>query len=209
MASIKDLTAIATLCLALGSCANSRNTPHCIMSETSILKEGDIVMRRGTGVASRAVTVADGGSDFSHCGIVVYHRGKPMIVHAVPDEPDFEGDVDRVKMESAERFFSSLNSSKGCVLRCNSRKVAQASANIAKEIFHRGILFDHDYNDMDTTEMYCSELVVYAYKKAGKMIIDNERHDVNMPGLHFRHVIFPSDLLKSKELKRIADLPRD
>lgn len=25
-----------------------------------------------------------------------------MIVHAVPDEPDFEGDPDRVKMETPE-----------------------------------------------------------------------------------------------------------
>lgn len=207
MGNIKGLVTMAILCLAIYSCDKNRNSPHSILRETSILKEGDIVMRRGTGITSRVVTTADRGSDFSHCGIVVFHNGRTMIVHAVPDEPDFEGDVDRVKMESARNFFSSINASKGCVLRCNNSKAAQTSANVAKRMLNRKILFDHDYNDMDTTKMYCSELVVYAYKKAGIMIIGKERHNINMPGLHFSHVIFPSDILKSKDFKRIADFP--
>lgn len=207
MGNVKGLIIIATISLAMCSCNRTEDAPHCILREASILKEGDIVMRRGTGITSRVVTAADGGADFSHCGIVVCHNGRTMIVHAVPDEPDYEGDVDRVKMESARKFFSSINASKGCVLRCNDREVAQASANVAKGIFYRKTLFDHDYNDMDTTKMYCSELVVYAYKKAGKMIIGKGRHNINMPGLHFSHVIFPSDILKSKDLKRIADFP--
>lgn len=207
MGNIKVLITIAALCLAICSCNKTWDSSHCILQETNILKEGDIVMRRGTGVTSRVVTAADGGSDFSHCGIVVCHNGRTMIVHAVPDEPDFEGDVDRVKMESAIKFFSSINASKGCVLRYYDHKIAQASANVAKGMYYRKILFDHDYNDMDTTKMYCSELVVYAYKKAGRMIIGKERHNINMPGLHFSHVIFPSDILKSKDFKRIADFP--
>lgn len=207
MGRIKVLMTIAALCLAICSCNKGGESPHCILRDTSILKEGDIVMRRGTGVTSRIVITADGGSDFSHCGIVVSHNGRTMIVHAVPDEPDFKGDVDRVKMEGTEKFFSSINASKGCVLRCNDSEVARTSANVAKGMFYRRILFDHDYDEGDTTKMYCSELVVYAYKKAGRMIIDKKRHNINMPGLHFSHVIFPSDILKSKSLRRIADFP--
>ena len=81
----------------LTACSKKDEKAHCIMPAGTTLEEGDIVLRKGTGLTSRAVRIADGGSDFSHCGIIVDSCGRKMVVHAVPDEPDFEGDVDRVK----------------------------------------------------------------------------------------------------------------
>ena len=35
---------------------------------------------------------ADRGGSYSHVGMVVDSCGVMMVVHAVPDEPDYEGD---------------------------------------------------------------------------------------------------------------------
>ena len=44
---------------------------------------------------SQAVLLAEKDGAYSHTGIVVDSAGVLMIVHAVPGEPDFEGDEDR------------------------------------------------------------------------------------------------------------------
>lgn len=115
----------------LTACSKKDEKAHCIMPAGTTLEEGDIVLRKGTGLTSRAVRIADGGSDFSHCGIIVDSCDRKMVVHAVPDEPDFEGDVDRVKMERPEDFFSTIRASKGCVLRYQDKETAEKSASLA------------------------------------------------------------------------------
>ena len=188
----------------LTACSKKDEKAHCIMPAGTTLEEGDIVLRKGTGLTSRAVRIADGGSDFSHCGIIVDSCGRKMVVHAVPDEPDFEGDVDRVKMERPEDFFSTIRASKGCVLRSQDRETAEKSARLAYGIYKRGTLFDDDYNDSDTTKMYCSQLVAHVYQKCGIDITNGIRHDAILPGVKFSHVIYPSDFLRCRRLKRIV-----
>ena len=88
-----------------------------ILPDGCKLKAGDLVFRRGNGITSRAVLMADQRGGYSHVGIVVDSCGKMMVVHAVPDEPDYEGDIDRVKMETPEKFFLSVNAKIGEVKR--------------------------------------------------------------------------------------------
>ena len=196
--------AVLLLFMIAVSCRNSNRKAGCIMPEGTELKPGDIVLRKGTGLMSRAVTIADGGSDYSHCGIVVDSCGKMMVVHAVPDEPDFDGDVDRVKMESPESFFSSIKASKGCILRYTDNAVALKSAELAAELYRRGMLFDNEYDDSDTTKMYCSQLVAFVYGKSGIDITNGIRHDAALPGIRFSHVIYPSDFLRCSRLQKIG-----
>lgn len=196
------LVILAALTAAV-SC-HGGGSPHCILPDGCAADDGDIVLRRGTGLTSHAVAYADGGSDYSHCGIAVVRNGRVMVVHAVPDEPDFEGDVDRVKMEPIESFFSSLRASKGCILRCVDRRVAAGSARKALEIYRRGVLFDHDYDISDTTKMYCSELVELAYSTHGISPAEGRRHNMRFPGMKLKNVILPSDYLKSHHLHMVA-----
>ena len=149
--------------------------------------------------------LADGGGDYSHCGIVVIAGGKAMVVHAVPDEPDFEGDVDRVKMEPIRCFYSSIRASKGCVLRCKNRDAARRSVKRALQYYKLGLLFDHDYDIADSTKLYCSELVELAYRGGGIDISGGRRHNIRLPGMKLQNVILPSDFLKSKMLYTVAE----
>lgn len=134
------LIAIAMLTLC---CCKSGNKERSILPDKASIKDGDIVLRKGTGFTSHAVAFADKSSDYSHCGIVMIKDGKPMVIHAVPDEPDFDGDKDRVKMEPLEEFFFSIRASKGRIMRFEDADIAYKSACSAEELFRRGILFDH------------------------------------------------------------------
>lgn len=168
------------------------------------LREGDVVLRMGGGVTSHAVVAADHGGQYSHVGIVVDSCGHPMIVHAVPDEPDFAGDVDRVKMDSPDRFFSPMRASRGMVRRQGNAAAAHRAALWALAKYKQGTAFDHDYDSADTTRMYCTELVAHAYASAGLDIAGPPTHEVNLPALHTRCWL-PSDFGTSRQLTTIAE----
>ena len=156
---------IMFICLFAMSCSG-RKVERTILPDGLVLADGDIVFRRGSGLMSHTVVAADGGR-YSHVGIVVDSAGVKMIVHAVPDEPDFPGDIDRVKMESPRKFFSTLNANVGEVMRHADKQVAHEAAREAMRLYRCGLLFDHDYDDNDSTKLYCSELVERAYLGAG------------------------------------------
>lgn len=184
--------------------ACSRREAVTIMPAGCSLKAGDVVFRLGNGLTSRAVLMADGGGVYSHVGIVVDSCGTMMIVHAVPGEPDYEGDPDRVKMESPEKFYSSLNARIGEVRRLHdNRAAASEAARHALEVYRRGTLFDHDYDDCDTTKMYCCELITFAYGKAGIRLTDGKRHRFKLPGMKPICCILPSDICNSRMLTKI------
>lgn len=168
------------------------------------LNTGDIVFRRGGGITSHAVLLADNGGKYSHTGIVVDSAGNKMIVHAVPDEPDCPGDSDRVKMETPESFFHRTKASIGEVKRLKGNgSQAAAAARYAVEIYRRGTPFDHNYDDSDTVSMYCCELVNRVYLKAGIRLYNGKKHDIHLPGMKDIHCLLPSDLCNSKQLVTI------
>ncbi len=195
----------ATLALLLALLAGCRgNETTIILPDDISIEAGDVVLRRGCGLTSRFVIMADEGGSYSHVGIAVCDSGRIMIVHAVPDEPDYDGDVDRVKMDTPGKYFSSTRAEAGCVLRHGNREVAERAAGEAEAMFRRRILFDHDYDSGDTAKLYCCELVENAYAKAGQPLVGKGQHNVNLPGMRLRNVVFPSDFLRSSALRTVA-----
>ena len=202
MNSIVQVINLVFICLFVVACSGTKGE-RMILPDDLVLTEGDIVFRRGTGLMSLTVVAADGGK-YSHMGIVVDSAGVKMVVHAVPDEPDFPGDVDRVKMELPSKFFSTFNAVMGEVMRHKDKKVAEVAAREALRLYRRGILFDHDYDDSDSTKLYCSELVEMAYLGAGVSLAEERRHDFIVPGFHFEHVIMPTDIYESSMIRTIS-----
>ena len=192
------------LLLALLSCQKQQSS--CILPASVILKPGDVVFRRGGGLASRVVVAADRQGNYSHTGIVVDSCGLMMIVHAVPDEHDDGSDSDRIKMDTPERFFAKDRATVGEVCRYSDSLLALRASQIAAQMYRRGTAFDHDYDDSDTTRMYCTELLEYAFARAGHSIAGGRRHTVSLPFLHTR-CILPSDIYCSPQLKSIYAFP--
>lgn len=167
-----------------------------ILPADCLLRPGDIVFRLGHSVQSRVVDVADRQGHYSHVGIVVDSAGTLLVVHAVPGEPDHPGDVDRVKAELPAAFFAACRARAGAVVRTDRDSVAREAARQAWKIYQRRPLFDHDYDDSDTTRLYCTELVVLAYRRAGLHLTVSPGHPLRLPGLHVR-CLFPSDVYRS------------
>lgn len=194
--------------LILTAVACSPSEQHfCIMPADCQLHEGDIVFRRGGSMMSRSVVALDAHGQYSHVGIVVDSAGCPMVVHAVPGEPDYGGDVDRVKMDTPERFFSSENAVVGEVCRHADTLVARQAAREAWRVYRRNILFDHDYDAADTTRMYCTELVVHAYERAGCRLTEAPPRRISLPGLHV-DCYFPSDVYDCSQLQSVRKFNR-
>lgn len=195
---------IIMLCTILYGCTKQDrlNTPDFDLVESQ-LQEGDLLFRRGMGFVGRVVTAADDIGAYSHVGIAIKDGDEWCVIHAVPSEPDFKGDVDRVKCESLRKFWSEQRAGNGCLYRVmhsdTTRSIAVANA---RRIYKKHTLFDHDYDLDDTTLLYCTELIEYVYGLAGVSLSEGRRSDVNFPSMSGSYIM-PSDLTKSELLKPI------
>lgn len=194
---------VCCLCCCVACNDKSGHRPSILPSDIE-LKCGDLVLRRGFGIMSHAVIAADTGCQYSHIGIVVDSCGYLMIAHAVPGEPDFDGDEDRVKIDKPETFYAEDRAGAGCVLRCKNSKAARKAGEKALSTYKRRMLFDHQFDTRDTSRMYCSEFIEFAYKSAGYPLTSGQRHDINLPGIPLKEIILPSDFIHSERIKRIA-----
>jgi len=165
-------------------------------------QEGDLVFRRGSGIASRAVLTADTRGSYSHVGIVVKEGSAWMVVHITPGEAP-KGEKDSVKSESLSEFFKSSRAVSGAVMRfTGDPELSKRAALEAVTICQRKILFDHAYNLSDTTAMYCTELIRFVYLKAGVDLTGGKTEHVHIPGFSGDY-LFPSLIMKSPFLREI------
>ena len=193
----------AAFVFSLSGCSRKKSRyAETIIPDGVEVMPGDVLFRRGEGILSNVVLHVDNGR-YSHVGIAVDSAGVIMVVHAVPAEPDYAGDPDRVKMDRLETFYSREYAVNGEITRIADRSAAKAASLEAIRLYRQKILFDHDYDSSDTTRLYCSELVENAYRKAGVSLADNRRHDYNVPGFSVMQVITPSDLYASPLLASI------
>ena len=174
---------------------------------SNFLREGDLVFRKGIGIASQMVITAGGGSEvYSHIGIVVCKDDSSgwYVCHAVPGESESTDNIDRVKCEPLESFFSIQKASHGKIVRiCCADSIANIAANTALEIWQKEVPFDHNYDLMDTTSFYCTQLVVWVYAQLNIDLIEDRNHPARLPGFNGIY-IFPSDIDKSKYLTNIS-----
>ena len=125
-------TILILLCAwAMACCGGSDDQSGTLLPSGLQLHAGDVVLRLGNSMASHAVTALDSQGEYSHTGIVVDSCGVKMVVHAVPDEPDYEGDPDRVKMEPPEEFFATSRALSGEILRPTDSVAAYGMASSA------------------------------------------------------------------------------
>ena len=119
---------------------------------------------------------------------------------AVPGEPDFKDDPDRVKMETVEVFFEKRKAVNGAIMRVSGDSVARyRAATHAEQLYASHVLFDHDYDLADTTKMYCTELIDFVYRKEGIDLPEGRVSHVNIPGFRGDYLL-PNDIAQSKRL---------
>ncbi|MDR0835525.1 MAG: hypothetical protein LBN11_02955 [Tannerella sp.] len=201
--SIKPLVTGVSIAVIVALCNCSRKE-RVSEVRTIDFAEGDLIFRRGLGAKSEAVLRVDTAGIYSHSGIVVKQDSVFMVIHITPGERENGETEDRIKMETPETFFSAERAQRGAVYRLkDSLNISLEAARQAIRLWRKGVLFDHDYVLEDSTKMYCTELVWYAYLLAGKDITDGSRSEiVNVP-LFSGIYIFPSDIYNNKQCSLI------
>lgn len=165
------------------------------------LSEGDILFRKGNSSKTRAVLMADTEGIYSHVGIAVTTDSGWMVVHITPGERREGETEDFIKMERIAHFFSPELASKGAFARFrDSAHCSQEAAKLAKALFEKKITFDHNYDWTDSSKMYCTELLWYAFQTAGRDITNGRRSEIRGFPLYSGEYIFPSDILKNEQL---------
>jgi len=125
--------------------------------EVALLQEGDIILRRGSGLVSDLIaSVLSEEYDVSHCGIVAEHDSALWVIHSVSSSLS---EADGMQSHRLQSFVA--QSKQGSVIVSRLRTAADRSliAARAKDLLRRKVPFDHDFDLDDTTRIYCSELV--------------------------------------------------
>ena len=196
---------IRTICCTLSAAlllACSHSTRETLALPLDSLRNGDIVFRSGLSMSSNLIMMHDGsGGAYSHVGIVCHTDSGWYVVHAVNDEHDFPGDVDRVKMEPLHCFFSPERASSGEIVHAwVSEDTAQAMTRRAMGFARDSVLFDARFDHHDHTHIYCTELIYIIYKEVGIDITEGRTTKVGTL-LFPDEIIFPSDIYKNRKLK--------
>lgn len=166
---------------------------HFVISPRVPLRNGDIVLRHGTGVWSERIRLANRrDTRYSHAGVIVMKSGVPYVIHADMDDTTMAGSVVEIPLA---QFLK--ESKADAVYRYASATPAQADAIAAEAKRHMGKPFDRDFDLTTDSRLYCTELVWLSVNKA-------LRAEVIKPGvLGGRAVVRPEDCLSAPGFVRI------
>lgn len=130
---------------------------------SALLRDGDLVFRRGTDAVADAVALGSGGARFSHVGLLVLWQGAPWVVHAAPAEGAGPGGV---ALQPLAVFAAPGAASDAAVYRLR-LSPAQRRQIRAYALARRGVPFDGGLRYSSDDALYCTELVLKALAAAG------------------------------------------
>jgi hypothetical protein len=167
-------------------------------------KSGDIIFRRGLSLESRAIMAMDGQFGYSHAGIIRKSGSRVEVIHASYGE---EGQTQEIIInEPLERFLKPTSSNAAAVYRLTSqdKSLPLIALSEAERFLKAKIPFDRDFNLSTEDEIYCTELVWRAFKKAGVDLTGGKFDRVPyVLGNPDKDYILPSSLLNSSQLQRV------
>jgi hypothetical protein len=131
---------------------------------TGMLRDGDLVFRRGRSLESMAVVFAGRNKGFSHVGILVMEAGKPYVIHIEPGNSSLAKDA--VRKEPLESFLEERKASHYAIYRSHlGRKSLERVVDQARSYYIRKCRFDNAYDLQTDRDLYCTELVLKAFQR--------------------------------------------
>lgn len=210
------MVALATGCAPTAQTRPGEHSPGLPVDAVApTLVSGDLVFRRGRSLLSRAVLTADGGSSYSHVGLVRVSAGVPLVVHALPPEdlrPGVShgpGDPGGVLAEPFSEFLAPARATAAAIYRLRDGERAGIAARAAEAAYRRalrGTPFDSRFDLATEDSVYCTELVWRAFREAGLDVVDGHMDSLSIPLARDRPYILPGRLLASRHFIRIRTL---
>lgn len=168
--------ALVAAYLAIGSYNNSSvkyHTDYLSSDEVAMLRDGDIIIRKGFGFVSNKITeLLDEPYNVSHCGIVCNTTGLggPTVIHSVSSTLS---DIDGVQSCNIKRFAAESRENSIIVVRFKdtTSHPSRLIASEAQRYLDAQLPFDNSFDLTDSSEIYCTELV-------WKILLDKYGHDL-------------------------------
>jgi hypothetical protein len=167
------------------------------------LRDGDLVLRRGTDLLAAIVLAQGQSTRFSHVGMVLHEGDRITVVHAIPPEAGGRGGV---LQEPLAVFASAEVAADVAFYRVEGLDEAALQRLRTYLLAQLGKPFDLNFSYADDTQHYCTELVLKALRHAGFPI-----HDTLTPVtlLTIPEAVFaPDSLRSSRRLRAVADATR-
>jgi hypothetical protein len=203
-------TALVGLGLAILALLSLRSSPATdseassgegrLRFEAAEFAPGDLIFRRGRSLVSRAVLAVDGGSEYSHVGLISIVDGKAWVLHAIPpEEPAQKGGV---IAEPLSVFLAPEKATAAGLYRVRTAGAAAAAERVAWGFVRAHIPFDSAFDLSTPNELYCTEMVWRAYREGGIDLAPP------VPGRQEKYLL-PGRLLQSPYLRRIQELTEE
>jgi hypothetical protein len=168
--------------------------------EEGAFASGDLIFRRGRSLVSKVVLAVDGGSEYSHVGLISVIDGQVWVLHAVPpEEPEQQGGV---IAEPLAAFLAFDKATAAGLYRSRDAKAAATAERVAWGFVQAHVPFDSGFDLSTSGELYCTEMVWRAYREAG---IDLAPSDP----IRKEKYLLPSRLLRSPRLEKIRELKEE
>ncbi len=163
--------------------------------EKALLREGDIIMRRGYGVVSSMISnMNDAPYNLSHCAFLVKEpNGQFSVIHSVSSDLS---EIDGMQKQGLDRFTNESVLGTLVVVRHKGGDtlIGHQIANAAKIYLADEIKFDHHFDISDSSTFYCSELIYRVYGDVFKKDCFPERNKTNHPDF----ITFPAFIDSTK-----------
>jgi len=149
----------------ISSPEDSIRNHKAIDSAISILRSGDLVLRRGADVTSYMFSHTNQkNKSYSHCGLVMIENGYPFVYHSIGGEDNPNG---RLRRDSASFFFSPANNLAFGIARFDMPdSTIERLKQIVREFYNEHRKFDVNFDLKTDDRLYCSEFVYKAVNKA-------------------------------------------
>lgn len=168
-------------------------------------RTGDIVFFHGTRMRSMAVRYLDPGPGaMSHLGILIRSDSSLLVVHASPHSSG--NTTPRVRLESLDTVLREGNVASMLLYRCTVDSAGYKAAEWACTFAERGLPFDSEFDLTTDTALYCTELVLQAYLRAG-VNIATEAIDTLFHPFGRKAILFPTNIARSRLLRQVYPEP--
>jgi hypothetical protein len=157
-----------------------------------LLEEGDIILRRGSGIlSSYIITKLNDSLPVSHCGIITKNKDQFYVIHSILSE---EKGIKGVTKEPLDEFIlDALLKSLVIVRQKQSAKYKLDFVNRAEAILNAQIPFDPLFDIQTKEKMYCTEIVWHISKELLKEDIFKEKVKAgNIELLRFNNFFNPT-----------------
>jgi hypothetical protein len=152
----------------LNNISKRKNNPVNILLQDScvrILKQGDIVFRKGNDATSDMLCLLNlTDKTYSHCGIIAIENGYPFVYHSIggEDNPDA-----KLRRDSAGFWFTPANNNMVGIARTDMKdEEKNRTGELLRWFYKEKIKFDMKFDLRSDDRFYCAELVYKAIIQA-------------------------------------------